>query len=83
MSPAGFETAIERPQGQGLDLTYCLRVINYVEVFIGLRARRPRDRSLILGRGNIFFLLQLVQTGPGAYPASFSVGNGGWLFSLE
>jgi len=80
MPPAGFEPTIERPQSHALDLTHCLCVLNYVEVVTGLRARRPRNRDLILGRRNKFFLLQFVQTGPGAHAAFYSVGTGGGLF---
>ena len=81
MPPAGFEPKIERPQAHVLDLTHCLRVINYTEIVTGLRARRPRNRGLNLGRRNKFLLLRFVQTGPGAHPASYSVGTeGGTLF---
>ena len=82
MFSAGFEPSIERPQGHVLDLTHCLRVINYVEIVTGLRARGPTNRGLIIGRGNKFFLLQFAQTGPRAHPASYSVGTeeGGALF---
>ena len=76
MPPAGFEPAIpaiERPQVHILDRTHCLRV----EIVTGLRARRPRNPGLILGRGNKFILLQFVQTGSGAHPASYSMGTGG------
>jgi hypothetical protein len=83
MTPTGFEPAVpasERPQAHVLDRTDCLRAINYVEMVTVPRVRRPRNCGLILGRGNIFFLFQFVHTGPGAHPASYSVGTGG-LFS--
>ena len=84
MPPAGFEPAIPAigwPQAHVLDRTHCLRAINYVEIVTGLRARRPGNPGLILGRGNKCFLLQFVQTGPGAHPASYSMGTGwGALF---
>jgi hypothetical protein len=70
MTPTGFEPAIsasDRPQAHVLHRTDCLLAFNYVEIVTVLRARRPRNRGLILGRGNKFYLLRFVQTGPGAY----------------
>jgi hypothetical protein len=77
MPQAVFEPVVERTQAHVLDRTHCLRAINYDEIVTELRARRRRNRGLILGRGNKFFLLRFVQTGPGAHPASYSLGTGG------
>jgi hypothetical protein len=41
----------------------------------GLRAGRPRGRSSSPGRVKNF--LHVVQTGPGARPASYTMGTGG------